>query len=71
MKNTVMRFRWLLLLIVMSVGTVLAQEGEAAQSSAGDPGSGLMVGILALGVVVIIGLGLAMNSQESSENDGE
>jgi hypothetical protein len=71
MKNELMRSGWLLLLLAMIVSNVLAQEGEAAEAASNDSGPGLMIGILVLGASVIVGLGLAMNSQQSTENDSE
>jgi hypothetical protein len=71
MKNTLMRSSWLILLLAMTVSRVLAQEGEVAEAASNDSGPGLMIGILVLGASVIVGLGLAMNSQQSTENDSE
>jgi hypothetical protein len=70
MKKTVIRFGWSFLLLVMTFGNVLAQEGEAAETASNESSPALMIGILILGVVVIIGLGLAISSQQSAENNG-
>jgi predicted transporter len=69
MKNTMIWFGCLFLLIAMSIGTVLAQEGEVTEVASNDAGPGLMIGVFVLGAVVIAGLGLAMSSQQAAENN--
>lgn len=68
MKN-MMRFGWVLFLIAMTVGSVLAQEGAATSDTGSNNSSlGLMMGIFILGVVVIAGVGIAMNSQQNDKD---
>lgn len=71
MKNTIIRSGWLFLLLVMSFSSVLAQEGDAAEAAADSSSPGLMIGILGFGGIVIVGLAIAMNSQQSAENEDE
>lgn len=71
MKNTVMRLGWLLLLIAMTVGSVLAQEGEAAEAASEGAGPGAMIGVFILGGAVIVGVGLAMSSSQFTEDNDD
>lgn len=71
MKKMLIRSGYLLLVLAMTFSSVLAQEGESADAATNDPGPGIMILILAIGLVIVFVLGFAMNAQQSSEQRDE
>lgn len=67
MNSKMTRYAGIMMTVALSVNAVLAQE-EAVEATS-NSSIGLMMAILGIGVLVILGLGLAMNAQGKSEQE--
>jgi|GEM_PF-5536114 len=67
--TTLKRYAWYALFIIMtltmSLTSVMAQEEATETQTAGS--AGLMIGILAIGILAILALGAAMNAQAKDD----
>lgn len=60
-----------MLTLALSANAVLAQEDAVASSEATGNSIGIIIAILAVGLLVILGLGLVMNVQAKEENSAQ
>ena len=68
---TMKRSAWIivgiLMTLVLSINVAFAQEEVEAVEASGNNSIGLVIAVLGIGVLVVLGLGAAMNAQANEE----